>query len=485
MSRRTSLAALAGVLAALLCGPAAAQAGERSFKLRAGPYRSADFNVLFPKQLVPAPKLDGFLTDMDVRLVDRRGKPVTINETMLHHVVFKNFARFVGRRRECRAPNGEAFFGTGEEKQALDLPKGYGYPVSRSDRWRMNVMLMSHAAKARNVYVEYTGRIVTGRDAAAMKRVVPYWVSADGCSSSPSYPVAGGGEPGSVDRRTRLWRVPVTGRLVAGGGHLHGGSKDLQVSQPRCDNRRLFANTPTYGTPQDLVYTARPILHEPGPIGTRWFSSVQGISVRRGEQLRVTGLYDNQYPHTRVMAITHLYIHPTSNAEEGCAPLPADATENFRVDEGRPEPPHAPVPLNRLTDDLKPVEIDKPRGAFANLGRGGTVQLRDFAFRPANVRIRAGATIRYAFRDEARHNVTWADGPALASSKTLSRGSTDPTTFRVPGRYKLFCYLHPMQMTQVVEVTGARGGASASLAQQGGASAEEAEPADVGAAAGF
>lgn len=465
------------VLVAALVTPSLAQAGEKTFKLRAGPYRSADFNVLFPKQLVPAPKVDGFLTDMDVRLVDRTGKEVTINETMLHHVVFKNFSRFVGRKRDCRAPNGEAFFGTGEEKQALDLPEGYGYPVSRSDRWRMNVMLMSHAAAAKNVYVEYTGKIVTGRAAAAMKRVVPYWVSADGCSSNPSYPVTGRGGPGSVDRRSRLWRVPITGRLVAAGGHLHGGSRDLTVSQPRCDGRKLLSNTPTYGTPEDLVYTARPVLHEPGPIGTRWFASPTGISLRRGEKLRVTGLYDNEVPHTRVMSITHLYVHPTKRVAGGCAPVPADATETFRVKEGRPLPPRAPVPLNTLTDDLKPVEIDKPRGALADLGRGGTVQLKNFAFRPANVRLKTGGTIRYAFRDEAKHNVTWADGPALASSKTLTRGGVDPTTFNVPGRYKLFCYLHPMQMQQVVEVDGpAAAGASAPLAR-------EAEPASVAEAA--
>lgn len=476
------LVVLATLLTALLA-PSIAQAGEKTFKLRAGPYRSADFNVLFPKHLVRAPKVDGFLTDMDVRLVDGNGKKVTINQTMLHHVVFKNFSRFVGRKRDCRAPNGEAFYGTGEEKQALDLPQGYGYPVHRGDRWRMNVMLMSHAATTRNVYVEYTGKIATGADAVGMKRVVPYWVSADGCSSSPSYPVYGGGKPGSVDRRSREWRVPVTGRLVAAGGHLHGGSKDLQVSQPRCDGRMLFANTPTYGTPDDLVYTARPVLHEPGPIGTRWFASRTGISLHRGEKLRVTGVYDDQYPHTRVMSITHLYIHPTKRVANACTPVPADATQHFRVKEGRPLPPHAPVPLNTLTDDLKPVEIDKPRGALADLGSGGTVNLRNFRFSPANVRIRAGGTLKYKFGDEAKHNVTWADGPALASTKTLGKGEVDPTTFKVPGRYKLFCYLHPVLMQQVVDVVGPDGTATAASATPPGSLARESVPAEIDATA--
>jgi len=471
------------VVAALLASlavPAVAQAGEKSFRLRTGPYRSADFNVQFPKHLVRAPKVNGYLTDMDVRLVDRRGRRVQIDETMLHHVVFKNYSRFVGRKRECRAPNGEAFYGTGEEKQALDLPEGYGYPVRRSDRWRMNVMLMSHSARARNVYVEYVGRIVTGAAARAMKRVVPYWVSAHGCSSTPSYPVRGLGGPGSIDRRSRDWRVPVSGRLVAAGGHLHGGARDLLVEQPRCGGRRLLANTPTYGTPDDLVYTARPILHEPGPIGTAWFSSATGIAVTRGEQLRVTGLYDNSRAHSRVMAITHLYVHPTREAASaGCEPLPADRRSTFRVAGTGPIPPAFPVPLNRLDEDLRPIEIDRPRGAFANLGSSGRVQLRKFAFRPANVRLRTGGSITYAFRDAAKHNVTWADGPTLAGSRTLGRGGRHRTVFAVPGRYKLFCYLHPMQMQQVVDVSGPAREAAAGSAT----SAREGQPSAVAEAA--
>lgn len=450
---RSTIVALtsAGLLATL--APAVADAGVRTFKLRTGPYRMSDFNVRFPKHRVRAPKVTGYLTDMNARLVDRRGRPVTIRNVMLHHLVFKNSSRFVGRKKACRAPNGEAFFGTGEEHQRLDLPEGYGYPLKRSDRWRMNVMLMSHSAAPRKVYVEYTGRIVTGR---RLKRVVPYWVAANGCSSNPSFPVYGGGPPGSVAQRSYGWKVPINGELVAAGGHLHGGSKDLFVTQRRCGDRKLFDNAPLYGTPDDIVYTSRPILHEPGPVNTRWFSSRRGIPLQRGERLNVTGVYDNQYPHTRVMAITHMYIHPTKRrTTRGCPPLPADAQQTRLVHAGRAAPPHFPVPLNGYDEQGDAVEIDKPPGPFRTLRSGATVDIRDFRFRPANIRLSVGSTLKWRFSDKAEHNVTWADGPGLVGSRTLADGAVDATRFSRPGTYKLFCYLHPLAMTQVVQVTGA------------------------------
>ena len=50
------------------------------------------------------------------------------------------------------------------------------------------------------------------------------------------------------------------------------------------------------------------------------------------------------------------------------------------------------------------------------------------------------------------HNVTLADGPRGFSSEHLSDGRTCRKRLTVPGRYKLFCGLHPVSMTQTVRV---------------------------------
>ena len=124
--------------------------------------------------------------------------------------------------------------------------------------------------------------------------------------------------------QTTAWKMPVNGRIVAAGGHLHGGAYDLRVTQPRCGDRTIVNNAPRYGEPSDLVYHVFPVLHEPGPVATGWQLSKAGIPVRKGELLNVTGDYDQSEPHGRVMAITHLYVARDNRAPAGCEPLPSD-----------------------------------------------------------------------------------------------------------------------------------------------------------------
>lgn len=448
LGRAAPALALAGLC--LLALPAPASAAVETFRLRAGPYKMTNFNVLFPKEAVPAPRINGYLTDMNVRLVDRRGRPVPIRRVMLHHVLFKNTSRRGLPRSNCPQSNGESFYGTGNENQTLDLPKGYGYPVRRTDGWRMNVMLMGHSVRTQNVYVEYWGRIETRR---RLRPVRPFWLSASGCDAGPSYGVQGGGGPGSTQTRVQSWRLPIGGRIVAAGGHSHGGNKDLYVRQPRCNGRKLFDHRPLYGNPGHPYYTTRPVLHEPSPINTRWFSSETGIRINPGERLDLVSLYDNSVPHTRVMGITHIYVYERPGRERRCSPIPADARQTRRVSRGRRSPPVFRVPLNLIGANGRVREVERPPGPIVERdGRSTTVDIRNFRFNPANLRIKAGSLIRWNFLDVEPHNVTFADGPRLISAPTRSRGATRIERFAVPGRYKLYCYLHPVTMHQVVDV---------------------------------
>ena len=45
--------------------------------------------------------------------------------------------------------------GTSEELQPLTLPRGYGYPTSSTDNWKMIWMAMNHRHQRREAYVEY------------------------------------------------------------------------------------------------------------------------------------------------------------------------------------------------------------------------------------------------------------------------------------------------------------------------------------------
>jgi plastocyanin len=433
-------------LAATLAG--SAQAATRTYTLRYGPIRMGNFNVAFPKANVKAPRVDGSIVGMTVGLVDRRGRAITIRDVMLHHVVFHRRAHLT-KRGPCSTAGAEPIYGTGEEKQVLRFPPGYGYRVRRGDRWRVTAMLMSHSVRQVRAYIRYR---VTVRTGARLRSVKPFWVRANGCTKQVSYPVYGGGPPGSTTKRSYLWKVPFDGRIVAVGGHLHGGARNLTLTQPRCNGRRLLDTAPRYGMPDHLYYRARPILHEPGPVDTRYFLSKTGLPVREGERLRLTGAYEGTRPHPRVMSILHVYLVPDRDVPRRCRRPPGDRRELEKHLPVRTEPPLVTVPLNRVKPNGHTRVVTTPPAGARRLRSGARIDARDVRFRPAHVSVKVGAKLTWRFDDQIAHNVLLASGPSIVGTPTLSRGATHTTQFRVPGHYELFCYLHPMTMHEVVEV---------------------------------
>src|SRR3954469_24543330 len=147
-----------------------ARAERRVFVYRSTPVAMGQFNVEFPKQWVKAPARDGYIVGMSARLVDTRGRVVTIRDVMLHHLVF--FPRRPDPSASaCTGKSQEAFYGTGEENQSLQLPAGYGYRLRRGDRWRMNAMLMSHSVRSLRVQIEYRVTVAIGE---RLVGVVPF-----------------------------------------------------------------------------------------------------------------------------------------------------------------------------------------------------------------------------------------------------------------------------------------------------------------------
>jgi plastocyanin len=462
----------AAFVAALLLLPAApASAKLKTYTLRYGPVRIAGFNVKFPKAKVRTPRVGGYIVHMDASLVNSKGRKVTIRDVMLHHLVFHR-RRETKVRNACTSPHGEAFFGTGEENQQLRLPAGYGYRISKDDKWRVTAMLMSHSMQAFNVYIQYRVTVETDR---RLTPVHAFWVRANGCSPSVSYPVYGGGEPGSTDQRRFDWTAPYNARIVAVGGHLHGGAKDMRLSQPRCGDRRLLDTRPFFGQPDHLYYRVRPVLHEPGPMDTHYFLSRTGISIRRGEKIRLTGAYDASQPHPRVMSIMHVYVVRDPHPPKGCAPLPSDVRELQKSKNARLEPPVIKVPLNGLNDEGHTFEITDPPWPVRQLSSGAVVDLRNDRFSKEHIALPVGSELTWRFVDRTAHNVLFANGPRVVGSPTLSGGKKYTTRFAVAGHYEVFCYLHPLTMHQVIDVQPSAGAASAGPPSADGGSQDSGE----------
>jgi plastocyanin len=182
-------------------------------------------------------------------------------------------------------------------------------------------------------------------------------------------------------------------------------------------------------------------------VQTSWFSSATGIPVRKGQRLDLHGLYANDHARGAVMAITHVYIAP-GPAIPSCAPLPVDAAQSAMQPGLRTSAPYQHVPLYEL-EHHRAVTLGQPEAPVAHNRR---IDLAAYRFQPERVRVRAGARITWRFRDVAAHNLTFASGPRAVGGETLRGGHRVTTRFTVPGRYQLFCYLHPMTMHEQIEV---------------------------------
>jgi plastocyanin len=446
--------AIAVLVTALLWSVSRAEASTETYVFRSGPYTISPYQVARGKDRVKTPEVDGYITHMDSYVVDADGNRMPVQQVMLHHDVFMDLGTHDSPRTDGYCGfTGERFYGTGEEQQQLRLPEGYGYRIRAGDHWALAWMLMNHQALTHTAYIEYRVTVETERHLTPVK---PYWAGVVDCrwGPDPIWNVRGGGPPGSVSTRARTWTVPQDGRIVAGGAHLHGGAEDLAISQVRCHNRRLFGSRPRYGLPSHPYYHVLPVLHEPGPIDTTWLMSEQGIQVSKGDRLRITAKYDDQYPHTRVMGFMRLYMAPPSDnpSYASCPPLPEDRSFLKSDEPGRDEPPRVITPLTAMDRHGVARTILAPPGNMFRADKDVDVDVKQFAYSRPNISIPAGATVRWRFDGLVQHNVSLANGPEGFGSRYLSDGRIFRKRFTKPGVYRSFCSLHPILMTERIVV---------------------------------
>lgn len=428
-----------------------ADSGLKTYVFRVGPFSIGGYQTFRHNDVVQPPPVAGSIVGMDVRLVDPDGGEIPQSQLMLHHNVFTNGGPD-NTRNDGACPNNavrERFYGTSEELRPLTLPRGYGYPTSPQDQWKMIWMVMNHRHQRREAYVEY--RVTVDPD-QSLKPVTPYWLSVVPCISDPMYTVPGGGKPGTVAKRSKTFTMPKAGHIVAVGGHLHGGSYGLRLSEPGCGDRTIALSDPTYAPRGDPLYRVHPLLHEPDPKSINWHQWRDGWAIRRGDRLKVTAAYDASRPHMRVMGISHVYLAPDSSVQKGCAPPPKqEEVLGPDFENGRDGPPAVRLVLAQWRGNGKARVIDRPTGAFTRLDGSGNVLVDRFAFKPSLLSIPRGSSLTWRFRDSYIHDATVVRGPRGFATKTV-RNKNQRIRFTVPGEYKLYCSIHPVLMSQVVKV---------------------------------
>jgi hypothetical protein len=405
--------------------PSIAGAAETTFTYQQ-PIKVAGYEVKQGLSLIPNPDVDGFITHMETDIVDGDGNPIPISRLMLHHIVYLNlnqtdstcnsYKMWDGSESAFGAP--QRFYGAGEERATMILPDGYGYPTRTEENWAMTYMVMNHRKEVDEAYIKYTATV---SDDPSITAVTPYWMDEVNCQTDPIYNVPGNGGRGSKQERKWNYTMPESGRLVAGGGHVHGGAYRLTLNEPDCDNRRLVKSIPTWGLASHPFYNVKPVLHEPGPISMSGINSEAGIPVAAGERLTLNSIYDNSRPHVRVMGIMVAYFAPDASITEECGPIPDDV-EILKTDQpGRSEPPRYRIPIYNLNEQGDAVRVKAPPGDLEKAESGTTVGVEGRAFTKPNLKVKSGSRLNWQFDGAELHNLTLANGPVGIGSDNLAR----------------------------------------------------------------
>jgi plastocyanin len=154
------------------------------------------------------------------------------------------------------------------------------------------------------------------------------------------------------------------------------------------------------------------------------------------------------------MGIEHLYVAPPLDATPSCEGAPQDVQElGPEFAHPRLTPPAVALTLARLDGDGIAHATTTGSGTKRSVqGPVASVFVRDFTYGPQQLTIRRGATVRWHFADEVKHDVTVAAGPVGFASPWTRRGGRYAHTFEQPGTYLLQCSLHAAWMSQVVTV---------------------------------
>jgi Stress up-regulated Nod 19 len=270
--------------------------------VRYGPYTipggSMDMPGMVHNKLsfgIPRPCSSCYITSFrpDLQYADGRSANFDTG-AMLHHIVFTSqFRSDATCSGTVLGLAGERFFASGNERTRITLPSGYGYRLRWWDSWNLLVDLMNMEPESQTVYVTVT---YTYKSAwSNLKPVKPVWLDIDNCHDS-EYAIASG-----YSETSWTWTSTLTGNVVAALGHVHDyGVRVIATDQTSgktiCTSVAGYGSKPAYMGHIESMSTCTGT-----PLAT----------VKTGDVLRLTSIYDSPEARDDVMGIMLLYLHRT------------------------------------------------------------------------------------------------------------------------------------------------------------------------------
>ena len=153
--------------------------------------------------------VDGWLRGVDLTIRDANGNLLPVK--ILHHLAMYNFDR-----RGLIHTSIERLFAWGQDTQAILLPGGVGVPLPRGDH--LGFLLGWHNDTGHDIHDAYVRLTMPYAAPKSIKvAVLPWYLDV--------HNVNGGGNsfdlPAGRSSQTLNFRVPLDGRLIAVGGHMH------------------------------------------------------------------------------------------------------------------------------------------------------------------------------------------------------------------------------------------------------------------------
>jgi plastocyanin len=113
------------------------------------------------------------------------------------------------------------------------------------------------------------------------------------------------------------------------------------------------------------------------------------------------------------------------------------------------------MPGDAVTAPPSMAGMDMPSSSAAASAApvgANAVAIRNFAFAPAALTVKAGTKVTWTNQDSDAHTVTSTGSGGPLNSKAMATGDTFSFTFTKPGTYQYLCRIHPF-MTATVTVT--------------------------------
>ena len=216
---------------------------------------------------------DSWLRGFKLTITDKNGH--VMPQRTMHHMEFVNFDR-----RQLVYPEAERVLGIGEETAAIKLPRTVGMPMDSGQE--VGVFLMwnndtGHELDGINLRFELitAPRNLTPRPVA----VLPFKVDVNNHPGLPdSYMVPPGGNSKSYE-----FTVPVSGRLLGVGGHMHDNGVEMRLEDVRTG--KVLARVHTlHNAAGEVIGVSRQLLAVKG----------RGPHLRVGRTYRMVSVYENK-----------------------------------------------------------------------------------------------------------------------------------------------------------------------------------------------